>query len=1076
MNEYTQAFLAPYAWARIAYENMLGVNNNDSVQLNALDLTRPIFGQLPSTAAEVQSSSDWNTLSYSNTSSLGALYESLDKAEQYASTISTQINSRLLESESRVHEAEETLKSLRSNLGLSSSTNITVRGGDMLPVDFNPDFYVDQGQLAAVETESVFRLADTGSFSSVRSMGSFAGHVEIDRQLGSMVELGGRQSMVDAQRNTFWMGTHYSPGLIRAHDEDVPWLPSNYQHGQAVEITFYLDRPTMASEIYIDPVTSEPFDLISVGYSPQGLSNQLSTSTFESSGAWTYVNAQRVAAQGVADSYCAIVASPTGYVHQTFDIMTCLARTISGTVTAASSGDVVSARTELMYTVRGAGDCLAGARLVWINASGEVISYKLAEDYPTGFYRTLRLVDYAPALAASGRVELGIFTHCTAGSALFDNATLFVGEQRRAYNMLIDRPRTVSIKNRAGAIMSSRFSFIFAQRNPRKEVLTKPTPDSALEAVSGLRDVDPVLQQAYRQLSADLSDPGPGTVAFAYRIGLKELDLRYREHVPRGLLVTHPLKTSSEPRRMWMTSEFSKWDTDGLHFYIYPYSSDRQTRLEVSPWLVGDVDRDEQNTGVGDMVYVFTNEEADAGLFNPYMHSKYILTDPKNVVENFDGSTRDGQLLLSKSVHLRRTRVQSIADWLSAHGIQSTLYDPNAEVVYGVQDSDVRDRIRAGDTVALAMAASSVISQAGYIPIKLTIEVDDWTAFPETFGLPENTSIGSVDSEVLEAASVTQTTTAQTSQFISFGTWLSTTNLQRLGEMAFSDAQIQDELLHMQLLQQGYSPLTRLTELISQGSATDNPKQATLRSTFRRWYDKLKADGRLQKELSQTQTIQSTIPQAQSYKTKFSPIIAGPGGAYFRLFWYNSTTDQYQLIDKTRYTLDPAQGLIQVHVAPPATAYAAVVASYRYLFKQGVETYDTGVLSYVTDTASSLDAAGVLFGQARTYPVTRNMTDYVNGRVPKLRTPDFDRQSRDYYPVIEYYATQGNRLQLSTSEFFKFGDKPGRIRVEYDSLDLQPRAAVEIVRSGSPTSSTAIDSFSLFVKESPPTPVRANTT
>jgi hypothetical protein len=99
------------------------------------------------------------------------------------------------------------------------------------------------------------------------------------------------------------------------------------------------------------------------------------------------------------------------------------------------------------------------------------------------------------------------------------------------------------------------------------------------------------------------------------------------------------------------------------------------------------------------------------------------------------------------------------------------------------------------------------------------------------------------------------------------------------------------------------------------------------------------------------------------------------------------------------------------------------------------------------------------------------MTDYESGKIPTLKSPDFDRLSRDYYPIIEYYVNSDGEIVFAR-DFFKYGDIPAKVQVEYQTLGIQPRLAVEVIRSGSPAVTPTIYNLSLRVRESSPIPIR----
>jgi len=1066
MLEYTRAYLNPFPWAKAAYDYSMGLSATDLVAVTDKTLTAPIVPQLPQGTILIETDVDWNINTKSHASVLNSLYRSLDQAEAYIQNLYTRLNARLTESEDRVQKNEQDLKALRSTLGLSSTTSITVKGGDLSSIDLDPRFYRDSGPLKSDVQEGVFRLPDTGYFSSLRSLGGYAGTVRIDRQLGHMVEVGGLESLVDGGRTTFWMGTHYSPAPMRVDTNDIPWLPDNYKHGFAFMVTYYLDRPTLASEIFVDPVTTEPFHLVSVSYTPWGISNILQAATFEASGSWTYgTGTSRLPGVGVDNSYGALVVAPSGFLSQTFDLVHALNKSVSGVLVAATSGDVLDTRVEIIYNMKGMGDCKAGVRLVWLDAAGNVINYKLKQDFPTGFYQNLRLVDFAPALAVSGRIDLGIFTQTQNASAYFDNAVVYVGEQRKHYNQMIDRPTTLLIRNNSGAVLSQRFSFVFVQTNPRREILAKETANARLQTITGLLDVDPSAQQATVSLSQELGNPGSGEQIFAYRVGLKELDIRNREFVPRGNLVTYPLKTRREIRRMWVTSELSKAENEGVTFSIYPFSSDQNTRISVNPYLLGDLDETQYSTGVGQILYIFTKEEVASGWARTAGDST-LLVDPRPTRDQFDGTDRDGRVRLTDAPHLRRPELQNISQWLDSVSAKPGVFDPNAETIYGILNDSIRNSIRSGAVSGLTMSASAITSRAGYVPMRVTVRTDKWTAYQDTFGRPDTNFVQYVEREQLEATDVHDTVTSSQDDSLGFEAWLNATPFYMCPEARFLAGWPTippDERMRS---------LRWWVDLNTTGINANSAFKTYTTSRMLQIYNQYKAQGKIPKDTSQVNSQVATVSRAGAYKTRYTPIVSGPAGIYIQLFWFNSTTGMYLAVPRNSFKVRPDIGLVTMQKDPPDTGYDKVIANYWYVPDTTVEDYSSQTLSYLTESSSSMSLSHSYSGmRARSYPVCRNMTDYQNGKVPDLKVPDFDPLSRNYYPVIEYFVTADNEVQFAR-DFFRYGDIPAQVEVEYLTLGLNPRAAVNVERGGSPTASSSISSFSLFVKEGAAVPLR----
>jgi len=93
-----------------------------------------------------------------------------------------------------------------------------------------------------------------------------------------------------------------------------------------------------------------------------------------------------------------------------------------------------------------------------------------------------------------------------------------------------------------------------------------------------------------------------------------------------------------------------------------------------------------------------------------------------------------------------------------------------------------------------------------------------------------------------------------------------------------------------------------------------------------------------------------------------------------------------------------------------------------------------------------VNTVGSSGGIVQTYPVTRNMTDYLTGRIPTLRKPNLDPLDPDYYPVFEYYVDPAGYIVFSES-LFKYSDNYAKIIVEYDTLDINPRIVIDLENS-----------------------------
>lgn len=1073
MNEYTRAFLAPFSWAKSAYNYMLGVSTTQEVQVKAEDLVNPITTKVNSSdQITIDTSQDWNSFSLHAVGDLAGLYATIDRADQYVETLSQKYRSSIQAGEDRVLKLESSLRSIRSSLANTANTSVSISGGDGSWVDKNPRFYVDFPSLSFAREEGCYRLPDTGTFSSLRSNGGFAGQAVIEKTLAPIQQNGPIEAITDGSSASFWMGTSYFPSLVRVASGDISWLPSNYTHGSAMLLTYYMDRPTLVGEIFIDPVSTEPFKLLSVSWTPLNERNCLINPSYTvSSSGWTLTQGTYMSS-GLGVSSC-LLQSVSGLISQSFNITNSYALSLSGTPTA--SGLTTGQRFELQYSMATVGDCAAGARIKWFNAGGDVIGSDSNPELFPNFYKSSRLVSYSPTGAVSGTVDFLIFSATSSASAFVSQAKLFAGEQRWQCNEKIERPTTISLPK---SITTSRFSFVIQQTAPRRETLNK-TKDTELLFNEGLPAETPTfLTNSINKTIEELNSNGNGHTVFAYRFGMRELDLRYTEYVPRAGLVSIPLETKKEIRNIWVTADMEANQSQGLGFYIIPFDKDETFKIPVKPYRTGDVDTSGQTIrSEGDIVSIFTTEEEEAGWAANVAYR--IISDPIKTTEVFDGTDRDGKIVLQKVPHLRRVKIRDIKSWLSTYSIWPTSFDPNIQIPTGIGSSILRTAIREGllqqggrsnisgdsqtngiplgmpDT--LAVTRDDVVSTEGYLPVKLTISTGKWTAYPDTFGRPDSSRVRDVLKELLEMTPVTESIVDVTANYITYEQFIARTKVAELGVLFTGSGGAFN------------APKGNLT--IKEYLDTQNTigfNNNLVEQQAKKEYEQRKANGLLPKNENSTQTRTSSLESGDSYRTRFSPVITGPAGTVFRAYWYDPITLEARLIPSNDYKLDANMGLLTLKNSPPSTNFTDIVADYKYISKSEEEDFFSEAIAFVSTVASGNEDIGIT---SRRLPITRNMTDYVTGRVPSLKTPDFDRMSKDYYPVIEYYVTPDGDIQCSR-DFFKYGDQPATLTVEYETLGVRPRLEVAAYRSSGPTVTPKLLGASMRTKEGSPSPLR----
>lgn len=1087
MFDYTKAFLTPFSWARRAYEHTLRVAATKEVQVLPEDLTGPALPSVGTARREINDDESWNAESEEHLGNLASIYASADQADRYIHSIRTLLEGRISETERRNQELDSNLRSLRGQIQGNATTSITIRGGEDTALERSSRYYRDVPPLRAVPQEGCYRLDDNGFHSTIRSMGGFAGQVRIEQSLGEITEIGSLDAIVDGSVDTFWMGSVFSPAPMRGARESIHWLPEAYRHGSAFMLTYYLDRPSYASEVFLHPIATEPFDLVAVSWTPYGVKNAIPAdiARFEqSAGGWVFVGTAGYAlTQGLSGGN-GVVVGEGGAVQRSFNIVSALTITLSGIEQVPASGDAEGARVEFIYQMKGKGDCRAGARIVWYDAGGNAIDYDFKSDYPTAFFASHRLVSYVPPLAVNGRVEVLMFSATTQASAYFDNAELYVGEQKWFPYAQIDRPTTIPLP---GTVLSGRYSFVLSQRSPRMETLARESASVLPGQLPAAAEIDQALRKTAEAAFEQLGDQGSGRSTFVYRVGLKELDLRNRQHIPRGALVSIPIRARREIRSVWLVSETVGAGDEGSSYYVYPYPDDENFKVDLRPFKIGLLDDSGQSLRAGgDILEILTPEEVEAGWGIGVPLS--VTIEPKPVVDVFDGTDRDGRLKLRQVPHLRRPSVRRLSEWLRKYAVWPTSFDPNAKTAVGILDEGVRSAVRENDT-SRTLKLIELATAPGYIPVKVTVSNERFTAHPDTLGRPDLTRVRSVDGETLVQITESNQRVETRSDAVTFQQYLAGTTLREL-LAADTKVPISPSLIRIasnrtlkEIIEGLGIPTDRSTDALKQRAksirestgilkdlkmANISPTNAgTLLSVAKRVYERLKASDRLPMLGTAVTTLTSQVDRNDVFKTRFAPVVSGPSGSFMRLYWRNSGTGEVRPVPQSAYEVVAQYGTVRMLTSAPS-GFSEVLADYKYLSNSASEDFFSQPLSFVGGDNGSNP---YLREFSRTLPVTRNMTDYLTGKTPDLREPNFDRLSDDYWPVIEYYVTPDGELVFAR-DFFKYGDMPSSVKVEYETLGVGPRMSVEVNRATAPNASPSLRSITMRVKEGAAVPTR----
>jgi hypothetical protein len=188
----------------------------------------------------------------------------------------------------------------------------------------------------------------------------------------------------------------------------------------------------------------------------------------------------------------------------------------------------------------------------------------------------------------------------------------------------------------------------------------------------------------------------------------------------------------------------------------------------------------------------------------------------------------------------------------------------------------------------------------------------------------------------------------------------------------------------------------------------------------------------------------STVRNLALWQTQYQNIASGPYGVNIQAWWSNGVPSGDVKINPMMIAVNPALGTVQI-IQPPPPGYSQVRATYVYLI-----TETSPRENFYGAQAASGATLGIV---PQNYPVTRNMTDYVNGTVPILTPSNLDPLDPNYYPVFEY-AFDKNGYLIFGDTLFQYGNLPAIITVNYQTLAINPRVTINLSRSDTDTSET----------------------
>lgn len=1030
MNEYLLAYLSMSSWTTNLYQQLLG--GVDMSQGSAMSVGTYLD-------QNVSNAQQWNQTSGDLLANAAGMYQEINLVYKTLYSVDTKLKAEINRLEGGVKAYEAINKRLKSQSTLkytpSARFDFDLSSSDW--VDYSQEYYTLSSELDIKKSEQIIALGSAGGFSCIRSQGGFIGTVKIENVLGQVVNETDPSMAFDGSDTTQWMASAKTPSPIKIDPSAVLWLSSKYQQGAAVRLRIELERPMLVSELYIDPLTIDPMILDTLAYRPLDAINLLANPNFS------------LLTGDIIDSWTSY-SSAFGVTGAGLDGSTAASLTYSGTISQTLPVNDYG-MLDLHWLQKGSYGVLAGATITWILGTGATLTttnkcFKLSSTW-----QNCKASIHIPTGVSSAIVQFGLQTPNDQATMWIDTAFVGVNTTQSELPQFtedecrLSGPRTLMFDR---PIFSDTFWLVFTQPHTR----------------AGVWPVSTGTINNNRQM-------------FEYEFGAKEIDLRYNEYLTNGRLVSIPFLTNNEIREIWIESSEKIEDQGGLSYYI---AVKKQDPLEYPDVIELSSLSDPIPTNPK-RIKIYTSEEKAAGWGPTTVNSQQIIqlnSKESAVILTLDptplewtsqnGTDRFGKLLLPEISHTIMPRVVSIQTFLASSYPKAIDFDPNASKVlgmtmpstsmslasyYNVINSTAASRSDIERSLPSTIPASGMpitTSIKGYQPIKVWIDTPDWKASPDTFGVPEKSRVRFVRFEMLTANQLAAQRKVSTNDQNLFSVGSTT------GKIPANTSTHQD----LQIIKSGANK-GNFSITLADGN--------TMMVTEREWSSFKRGTS------SRSSTEKISERSINTYQTQYWPLVDGSkgglvssagGNSLVRLWWYKAipTPVVYPIGQGGYRVTDASLGLVEVLMAPPSTGCVLAADYWHASDKEGQEPYSWSLALTLPISGYTIDDGYKETLTAVSYPITRNMTDYVYGKIPVLKPPMFDAMQDDYYPVIEYYLNGNNELVFAT-EFFEYGDTPAKIKVEYETLKIAPRLFIDMTRAGRSTRSSTIDSISLCARE-----------
>lgn len=214
-------------------------------------------------------------------------------------------------------------------------------------------------------------------------------------------------------------------------------------------------------------------------------------------------------------------------------------------------------------------------------------------------------------------------------------------------------------------------------------------------------------------------------------------------------------------------------------------------------------------------------------------------------------------------------------------------------------------------------------------------------------------------------------------------------------------------------------------------------------------------------QLSKDNITKSNLTSSNNivYQVQYN-MVPKSNGINVQVYWGTSDGVNKTQIDPLKVFISPELRTITINSAAPS-GYTNVYATYWKIIGEE-SSRENFRYPGLTSTLTFQSTGTNLSLTPQSYPVTRNMTDYMYGTIPVLKPVELNSLSNNYYPIYEYYIHPDGYLVFAQS-FHKYGDTPAKIEVNYQTLDISPRLIIDLTRGSFTNKTPYVDEYKLLL-------------